>query len=504
VSKSIDLVGERNSNTVITGGNFGTVVGIYASSATVTGFTITRCGSNANNAGVMILSSSCTICGNIIRKNNYFGVKSLGMDNTVYHNNFVENTYQAFDETSGSAWDAGYHCGGNYWSEYTGVDDNEDGIGDVPYPTGGNGSSVDRYPLIHPYGSIRNENTSEIFLSIKDAVCDDDTSNGNLITVANDIYPEHLFIRKSLIIQGEDRLGTIIDGHAKGTVVKICADNVVLQHLMIQNGGADEHYAGLNVSGHACLLSDLIIHDCYQGIILKAGAQDTIVSRNILSNNLWDGLCLIGGCSCNIVKENTFLDNYYAGVGGTGASNNYLYHNNFIVSRHGAYDDSNNIWDDGYPSGGNYWSDYQGADANGDGIGDTPYVIPGGVNKDYYPLMNQYAGPDFIPPAVRIVSPQNGLYLGNHRLFSRLLRHQTIIIGAATINVMAEDVQSGIAKVEFYVDGTTQPAAILTQAPYSWTWKASSLLKHRHTIIVVAWDNAGNANEDVIQVLKFL
>jgi len=57
-----------------------------------------------------------------------------------------------------------------------------------------------------------------------------------------------------------------------------------------------------------------------------------------------------------------------------------------------------NIWDDGYPSGGNYWSDYTGADlCNGpyqnetgsDGIGDSPYIIDEN-NTDSYPLMNPW------------------------------------------------------------------------------------------------------------------
>jgi len=56
---------------------------------------------------------------------------------------------------------------------------------------------------------------------------------------------------------------------------------------------------------------------------------------------------------------------------------------------------SSNVWDDGYPSGGNYWSNYNGTDsysgvyqnqAGSDGIGDIPYLIPEDT-QDNYPLM---------------------------------------------------------------------------------------------------------------------
>jgi len=50
-----------------------------------------------------------------------------------------------------------------------------------------------------------------------------------------------------------------------------------------------------------------------------------------------------------------------------------------------------NVWDDGYPSGGNYWSDYNGTDSTGDGIGDTAYVVDAN-NTDHYPLIGMFYG----------------------------------------------------------------------------------------------------------------
>jgi hypothetical protein len=61
-----------------------------------------------------------------------------------------------------------------------------------------------------------------------------------------------------------------------------------------------------------------------------------------------------------------------------------------------------NVWDDGYPSGGNYWSDYDATDfysgpyqneTGRDGIGDTAYVIDEN-NQDNYPLVKPWSPHD--------------------------------------------------------------------------------------------------------------
>ncbi|MHC4068306.1 MAG: NosD domain-containing protein [Planctomycetota bacterium] len=116
---------------------------------------------------------------------------------------------------------------------------------------------------------------------------------------------------------------------------------------------------------------------------------------------------LLGESYNNIICRNT-IAGCDIGVKMTAVSNdsnNKFYHNNFIANTTQVYLECNplldctNIWDDGYLSGGNYWSDHEftdelnGPDQNTpgrDGICDTKYEEIDANNIDSFPLMEPY------------------------------------------------------------------------------------------------------------------
>lgn len=137
--------------------------------------------------------------------------------------------------------------------------------------------------------------------------------------------------------------------------------------------------------------------DAWFGIFISWYCEYNLV-QNCLITSVGSGIELFSSASRNTITGNEISHNSIGVSSGSGKYN-VIYHNNFIDNSIQASGSSLNSWDDGYPSGGNYWSDYTGVDLRSgpnqdqpgsDGIGDTPRVISGS-RKDNYPLMQPYA-----------------------------------------------------------------------------------------------------------------
>jgi len=135
------------------------------------------------------------------------------------------------------------------------------------------------------------------------------------------------------------------------------------------------------------------------GVILGGdpGSSNNSIFENNIANNWWCGIELASS-SNNTIRGNSITSNGH-GIMLDESTGNVVHHNNFIGNSLQVYDlaweypykePSLDIWDDGYPSGGNYWSDYTDVDLNNDGIWDHPYVIDAN-NQDNYPLVNPWA-----------------------------------------------------------------------------------------------------------------
>lgn len=308
------------------------------------------------------------------------------------------------------------------------------------------------------------------YTKIQDAI--DNATNGDTVYVYKGSYHEHILITKEITLEGETRVQTIIAGNYSNNIIRIQANNTKIMCFTIKNGQIGiyvvdssyftitqniliDNWEGIGIldSSNGSISSNILKNNDFEGINPVSSSEITI-SGNYIENSI-EGIFLSSSTS-NIIYGNTIRDHIYGIEAGQSSNNNKMYHNNLYDNDQNAKDACTNTWDDGYPSGGNYWDDYTGDDNNDDGIGDTPYNIPGGSSKDRYPLMNPWNEPPYKPSDP---NPENGA---------------TGVTTNPVLSVYVSDLEGNNLDVSFYdattynLIGTAYNVPSFTRAQFKW------------------------------------
>jgi parallel beta-helix repeat protein len=187
-------------------------------------------------------------------------------------------------------------------------------------------------------------------------------------------------------------------------------------NVISENNITGNNATGIALDGYSNIISKNNISGNKGGIGL-ASSNSVIFGNNITGNRDWG---LYFETYNNIVSNNyiaastwgIYLSPIFA------PSNNKFYHNDLINNDVQVYTGSAynmQVWDDGYPSGGNYWSHYLAKYPNAtklddSGIWDTPFVL-GANNTDRYPLISPFSilATDS-PPPLPAIPCQNGAF----------------------------------------------------------------------------------------------
>jgi len=244
---------------------------------------------------------------------------------------------------------------------------------------------------------------------------------GDIIYVYSGTYNENIVITKNLILTGQNKDTTIIDGGKNGHVIRGyygTPDNYIeisISGFTIRNAGltgndciAFSYVNNGNINDNKILNSknssgiqldncqaitienNQISYNDFTGIFITR-SDNCIINNNVISNNQI-GIYFIDSSIENTISNNDIIDNSQYGIQIKThffpSENNLFYLNDFKdnsqIPGQNALDPFSNYWS--YNSQGNYWDDYNDYDSDENGIGDSPYDIPSGSNQDEYPL----------------------------------------------------------------------------------------------------------------------
>jgi len=277
------------------------------------------------------------------------------------------------------------------------------------------------------------------YTSIKEAIANADITD--IILIRSGIYNEHsIKVSNKIEINGEDPSNTIINcsgnnaftlssGYvdisnlqiintkdfaivilpgSTGCTISNCIINTIDTSgaISIRSSynsisdctitGSDTSHQGVKIQGSNNVVENCDIQDFANGILTISGLDNQILNCNLLNNEVAIDFRL--SSNNNLVNGCNIYSNLQSMRLWQNSNKNLVYLNNFWKNDITVNNDGNNSFDNG--AQGNYWDRYQGKDSNGDGIGDTPHIISGGM-ADRFPILSMIL-PDIVTPPANV------------------------------------------------------------------------------------------------------
>ncbi|MGQ4876294.1 MAG: NosD domain-containing protein [Promethearchaeia archaeon] len=353
---------------------------------------------NGQKIGILIFNNSNnnTFYKNNIVNNSNYGVwiktdtLSCG-DNLFYNNSFSNPGSSAINARDDYSNNWNNTIIGNKWHNYTGFDEDDDGIGDKPYII--DADSKDFLPIYND-----GFNSSEIYINA--------LAKG--VNAHNWSWAEKRFWCSGSGTKDDPYVikNLLIDNNRKGSAIIINNSRVffTIQNCTVFNSSNKGAGIKLVNTTNGIIQSCKIENNTGYGILMINTNKTSIINSTISNNTLIGILVAENSNNNNFTGNKLTKNNVGIGINHTSCSANLIWNNNFTQSfSHQASDNgTNNFWNNTLI--GNYWDDYTGKDMDDNGIGETPYDIWGSSNnKDYLPIWQD--GPS--PPLITKIFPAN-------------------------------------------------------------------------------------------------